>query len=48
MSGQHLDASEDIEVLLMSKTEVLDMLINDQQKQALMAAPLWRYFYTQK
>ena len=48
VSGQHLDASEDIEVLLMSKTEVLDMLINDQQKQALMAAPLWRYFYTQK
>lgn len=48
VSGQHLDASEDIEVLLMSKAEVLDMLINDQQKQALMAAPLWRYFYTQK
>lgn len=48
VSGQHLDASEDIEVLLMSKTEVLNILINDQQKQALMAAPLWRYFYTQK
>ena len=48
VSAQHLDASEDIEVLLMSKAEVLDMLINDQQKQALMAAPLWRYFYTQK
>ena len=48
VSGQHLDASEDIEVLLMSKAEVLDMLINDQQKQALMAAPLWRYFYTPK
>lgn len=39
VSDQHLDASEDIEVLLMSKAEVLDMLINDQQKQALMAAP---------
>lgn len=45
VSGQHLDESEDIEVLLMSEEDVLDMLKRDQQKQALMAAPLWRYFY---
>lgn len=48
VAGQSLDESEDIEVLLMSKDEVLNMLINDEQKQALMAAPLWRYFYENK
>lgn len=48
VAGQSLDESEDIEVLLMSKDEVLNMLINDEQKQALMAAPLWRYFYEKK
>lgn len=29
---------------LMYKDDVLDLLLNDQVKQALMAAPLWRYF----
>ncbi len=41
---QHLDASEDIAVLLMSRSEVRDMLAGNQMLQALMAAPLWRYF----
>ncbi len=45
VSGQYLDDSEDIEVLLMTPDEVLSMLKRDEQKQALMAAPLWRYFY---
>ena len=48
VSHQSLDESEDIEVLLMSKEEVLQMLLRDEQKQALMAAPLWRYFWEQK
>ena len=30
--------------LLLSREEVLSMLRNDELKQALMLAPLWRYF----
>ena len=41
---QHLDATEDIEVCLFSKAEVRTMLERGDIKQALMAAPLWRYF----
>ena len=41
---QHLDESEDINVLLMTRDEVYEMLQNDEMLQALMAAPLWRYF----
>lgn len=41
---QSLDPSEDIEILLMSPQEVYDMLCNNQMLQALMAAPLWKYF----
>lgn len=44
VDSQHLDASEDIEVVLKSEREVYDMLVADEMKQALMAAPLWRYF----
>lgn len=44
VAEQHLDATEDIEVHLLSEDEVYDMLINDRQKQALMCAPLWKYF----
>jgi len=41
---QQLDASEDIEVLLLSKEEVYELLTSNRMLQALMAAPLWRYF----
>ncbi len=41
---QHLDATEDIEVHLRSRQEVLRMLRAGDFVQALMAAPLWRYF----
>ncbi|MBJ2187206.1 MAG: NUDIX hydrolase [Muribaculaceae bacterium] len=44
LSGQHLDATEDIQVLLMSEQEVYDLLLADEMKQSLMAAPLWKYF----
>lgn len=44
---QHLDSGEDIEVTLLSKAQVLDMLQRDEMKQALMAAPLWRHFYSE-
>lgn len=42
---QHLDETEDISVRLMTRDEVLEMLRNDQMKQSLMAASLWKYFY---
>lgn len=44
VSGQHLDATEDINVRLLTVDEVRSMLLNDEIKQALMAAPLWKYF----
>lgn len=44
-SSQHLDRTEDIEVLLMSPDEVYNLLRDGGIIQALMAAPLWRYFH---
>ena len=45
VSGQHLDATEDIDVYLLDQDFVWDLLVNNQILQALMAAPLWKYFY---
>lgn len=42
--GQHLDATEDLEVLLKSKKEVFDMLMQGKFHQAMMVAPLYKYF----
>ncbi len=44
VAAQNLDASEDIEVMLLSRDEVRALLDRDEMKQALMAAPLWRHF----
>ena len=44
LSGQHLEESEDIKVVLMDRDEVLRLLQNDEFHQAMMAAPLWKYF----
>lgn len=46
--GQHLDRTEDIEVVLMSRRELWELLVADGMKQAMMAAPLWRYFALNK
>lgn len=46
ISSQHLEASEDIKVVLMEEEEVLHLLKNDEFHQAMMAAPLWKYFAT--
>ena len=43
VSTQHLEASEDIKVLLLDRDEVWRMLQNDEFHQAMMAAPLWKY-----
>lgn len=44
VSGQNHDETEDISVLLLSRKELLEMLMSDEMKQSLMAAPLWKYF----
>lgn len=41
---RHLDSTEDLDVRLLSRREVYDLLLNDEVKQSQMAAPLWRYF----
>lgn len=44
---QHLDATEDIEVYLKTPEFVRGLLVDNQILQALMAAPLWKYFFGQ-
>ncbi len=48
IAEQHTEAGEDIEVHLMSKDEVLELLHADQIIQCLHAAPLWKYFASEK
>jgi len=43
-SSQHLEQTEDIKVCLLSLDEVRDLLLHDGFHQAMMAAPLWKYF----
>ena len=44
VSTQHLEATEDITVHLLTEAEVKELLVNDEIRQSLMAAPLWKYF----
>ena len=44
LQDQNLDRTEDIDVLLLTRHQVLQMLQSGQLKQALMLAPLWQYF----
>ena len=46
IQDQQLDRTEDIDVVLLTREQVLEMLNSDTLKQALMLAPLWRYFAT--
>lgn len=48
VSEQHLEPTEDITVHLFTADEVLNMLREGEIRQALMAAPLWRYFAENK
>lgn len=43
IDSQHLDKTEDLHCLLCSEKEIMSMLEKDELKQALMAAPLWKY-----
>ena len=40
----HLEETEDLTVHLLDEEEVKALLLNDEVKQSLMAAPLWKYF----
>lgn len=42
---QHLDDTEDLEVMLCSESDVYDHLQRGDFLQAMMVAPLWKYFY---
>lgn len=42
---RHLDSTEDLDVILLDEQEVMDLLREDNVKQSLMAAPLWKWFY---
>lgn len=46
VAGQNLERTEDISVHLLSEEEVRTLLVEDSIRQALMAAPLWKYFAT--
>ena len=41
---QTLEATEDIKVHLVSKEELMTLLLNNQIPEGVMAAPLWRHF----
>lgn len=43
-SNQHLDTMEDLEVFLATPKEVYQLLLSGKLEQALMVAPLWRFF----
>lgn len=43
LTAQHLDATEDIRVHLLTANEVSELLRTNRIRQALMAAPLWKY-----
>lgn len=45
---QHLEPTEDIAIHLLPLDEVRRILMNDGIKQALMVAPLWKFFATRQ
>lgn len=47
LSTQHLEETEDLTVHLLTAEEVKSLLVNDEVRQSLMAAPLWKYFAMQ-
>lgn len=48
VAEQHLDATEELTYHVLPQEEVLAMLQRGEMLQALMAAPLWKYFYDRK
>lgn len=48
VASQNLEPTEDLTVHLLSLEEVKELLSNDQIKQSLMAAPLWKFIAESK
>ena len=48
IGSQHLDITEVLQSVLMDEAEVMDLMVNDQIRQSLMAAPLWKFFAENK
>lgn len=48
VAEQHLDDTEELTYHVLSREDVLGILQRGEIMQALMAAPLWKYFYEQK
>lgn len=45
LSNQQLEKTEDIEILLKTKEELLEMMTKNEIIEGVQCAPLWRYFY---
>lgn len=45
VSGQHLDATEDIKVRILTRRQLFSMLKNGGMMQAMMTTSLWKFFY---
>lgn len=48
ISSQHLEKSEDIDVIVLSREEVKQILKEGKMMQGIMQAPLWRMFYEEE
>ena len=48
ISTQHLEMTEDIDVIVMSRDDVKKILIEGKMMQGIMQAPLWRLFYEEE
>lgn len=48
ISYQHLEKTEDIDVIVMSREDVKKILIEGKMMQGIMQAPLWRLFYEEE
>ncbi len=48
ISEQHLDDTESLTVHFLSRNEVKNLLLNNELIQALMIAPLFKYFYEEE
>ena len=48
ISSQHLERTEDIDVIVVSREEVKQILKEGKMMQGIMQAPLWRLFYEEE
>ena len=48
VADQNLEATEDLDVILLSLEEVQEILLKDQMKQSMHTTPLWKYMAINK